>query len=72
MRRNRKKILSVLMLLTLTFQLAACGSQETIGVGDEDVALLDPVGMALNYDVASYRNIYNYKVYMYLITCVIL
>ena len=63
MRRNRKKILSVLMLLTLTFQLAACGSQETIGVGDEDVALLDPVGMALNYDVASYRNIYNYKVY---------
>lgn len=61
-RMKRRILPAALAFLYLATVLTGCGQKETTA-GPEDVELLDPVGIALNYEEASVRNLYNAKTY---------
>ena len=62
-RRMKCKILpAALAFLYLTTALAGCGQEQTLAEPG-DVELLEPVGIALNYEEATVRNLYNAKTY---------
>ena len=54
-------------LAGLTVLGTGCGRQESAVMRPEDVELLDPVGIALNYEIAARRDLYNIKVYSALV-----
>ena len=62
--RARKVICLALVCLTAVY--GGCG-QEQAGMQAEDVELLDPVGVAANYETAARRNLYDVKVYSALV-----
>ena len=63
MNRKRKTIVSCLLSFAcLTSLLSGCGETETAG-NPKDVTLVEPVGVAANYEVAVKRNLYSHKVY---------
>lgn len=63
MNRKRKTIVSCLLSFAcLTSLLFGCGETETAG-NPKDVTLVEPVGVAANYEVAVKRNLYSHKVY---------
>ena len=43
--------------------LAGCGSQAETTATSEEIVLQEPVGISANYDVAQYRDLYNYELY---------
>lgn len=54
-------------LVCLMVLETGCGRQETAAMRPEDVELLDPVGVAFNYEVAARRNLYDTTVYSALV-----
>lgn len=63
MMKQNKRILSLLLAMICAFSFVGCGAVETAADENANIELLEPAGVALNYDVVDYRNIYNYKIY---------
>ena len=43
--------------------LAGCGSTTETSTGTEEITLQEPVGISANYDVAQYRDLYDYEIF---------
>lgn len=66
-KRHTKAARAVCLILTclMTF-LGGCG-QEQEGISVEDIELVEPVGVAVSYETAARRNLYNANVYSALV-----
>ena len=43
--------------------LAGCASTTETSIAAEEITLQDPVGISANYDVAQYRDLYDYEIF---------
>lgn len=66
-RKTTQRIICALLCGLMVIP-AGCGSNTAQSVSEETIELLDPVGVALNYEVAERRTLYDAKVYSALVT----
>ncbi len=60
---KRKRIISLLLNISLILFLAGCGKGKAVQSAGENIELLEPVNVAASYEEAEYRNLYDAKVY---------
>lgn len=57
-----RKALCCLLIAGMSASIIGCGA-EVQAPAEENIELLNPVGVALNHEKAAYRNLYDYKVF---------
>ena len=60
---RRKMILSLLLSVGLALSATGCGKEEIKQSAGEDIQLIEPVNVTVNYEEAEYRNLYDAEVY---------
>lgn len=60
---KRNTIISLLLSVSLVLPFAGCGNRETMQSAGENIELIEPVNMSVNYEEAEYRDLYDAKVY---------
>lgn len=60
---KRNTIISLLLSISLVLPFAGCGNRETMQSAGEDIELIEPINVSVNYEEAEYRNLYDAKVY---------
>jgi len=62
MRRIRKSMIQICYCLVISLLFTACSETESDGT-NENIELLEPVGVTADYDVVAQRNMYSVEVY---------
>lgn len=60
---RRKIIISLLLSASLVLSFTGCGKEEAKQSAGENVELIEPVNVTVNFEEAQYRNLYDAKVY---------
>lgn len=60
---RRKMIISLLLSASLALSFTGCGKAETAQSAGENIELIEPVNVTVNFEEAQYRNLYDAKVY---------